>query len=212
MTGSGFKPAGELNRAGAVREVEPGSPLASLLTAAALCNDAVLVPPENSDQEWSIVGDPTEGALLAASSKLGFDRERVNERFPRTAEIPFDSDRKRMVTIHRTEDPDVRIVTAKGAVEAMIQAVTAVASEDGEVELDERTRAIVLDQAAEFAADGYRVLALAGRTVHDGAISQRARVRAGPRAVRPRRHGRPATRGVTPGRRCLSQARASPRS
>jgi Ca2+-transporting ATPase len=171
VTGSGFKPAGELKRSGAVREVESGSPLASLLTAAALCNDAVLVPPEDSDQEWSIVGDPTEGALLAASSKLGFDRERVNERFPRTAEIPFDSDRKRMVTIHRTEDPDVRLVTAKGAVEAMIEAVTGVASDDGEVELDARTRAIVLDQAAEFAANGYRVLAIAGRTVRDGAIA-----------------------------------------
>ncbi len=171
VTGSGFKPSGELKRAGEPRLVEPDSAVASLLTAAALCNDAVLVPPSEEDEEWGIVGDPTEGALLAAASKLGFDRERVNQRFPRAAEIPFDSDRKRMVTIHRTDDPEVRIVAAKGAVEAMIDALTRVASGDGEADLDEETRAIVLNQAVKFAADGYRVLALAGRTVHDGAIA-----------------------------------------
>jgi Ca2+-transporting ATPase len=172
VTGSGFKPSGELTRAGTRRNVEPGSPLASLLTAAALCNDAMLVPPHDEDEEWAIVGDPTEGALLAAASKLGFDRERVNQRFPRIAEIPFDSDRKRMVTIHRADDPEVRVVAAKGAIEAMIEAVTRVASADGETELDDRIRDVVLNQAAAFAAAGYRVLAIAGRTVHDGAIAR----------------------------------------
>ncbi len=171
LTGSGFKPSGELTRAGAHLDVEPGSPLALLLTTAALCNDAVLVPPHDESEEWSIVGDPTEGALLAAASKLGFDRERVNQRFPRAAEIPFDSDRKRMVTIHHTNDPDVRMVAAKGAVEAMIESATAIATADGERQLDEPIRAVVLDQAAQFAAEGYRVLALAGRRVHDGAIA-----------------------------------------
>jgi Ca2+-transporting ATPase len=171
VTGSGYKPSGELKRDGVHLDVEPGTPLASLLTAAALCNDAVLVPPDDEGEEWGIVGDPTEGALLAAASKLGFDRERVNQRYPRTAEIPFDSDRKRMVTIHRTNDPEVRLVAAKGAVEEMIEAVTHLATGDGEVKLDEPARTAILDQAAEFAAGGYRVLAIAGRTVHDGAIA-----------------------------------------
>ncbi|MFW2380905.1 MAG: cation-translocating P-type ATPase [Acidimicrobiales bacterium] len=171
VTGAGFKPSGELMRSGVHRDVEPDSPLASLLTVAALCNDAVLVPPGDGNEEWSIVGDPTEGALLAAASKLGFDRERMNQRFPRAAEIPFDSDRKRMVTIHRTDHPEVRVVAAKGAVEAMIEAVTRVAASTGELELDEPTKMLVLDRAAGFAADGYRVLALAGRSVHDGAIA-----------------------------------------
>ncbi len=171
VTGSGYKPSGELLRDGVHEDVAPGSALASLLTAAALCNDAVLVPPSDRDEEWAIVGDPTEGALLAASSKLGFDRERVNEHYPRTAEIPFDSERKRMVTIHRTDDPEVRLVAAKGAVEAMIEAVTRIATAGGDLELTPGRHDEILARAADFAAAGYRVLAVAGRTVHDGDLS-----------------------------------------
>jgi Ca2+-transporting ATPase len=169
VSGSGYKPSGELVRSGVRREVNAGSPLASLLTAAALCNDAVLVPP-GTDDEWSIVGDPTEGALLAVASKLGFDRERMNLRYPRVAEIPFDSDRKRMLTIHRTDEPEDRLVAAKGAIESMIGAVTRVATGTGDVPIDDELRRVVLDKAADFAAQGYRVLAIAGRTVSDGEI------------------------------------------
>jgi Ca2+-transporting ATPase len=172
VTGSGYKPSGDLWRDGATRDVAQESPLAALLTAGALCNDAVLVPPGDDGEDWSIVGDPTEGALLAVASKLGFDRERMNTRYPRLAEIPFDSGRKRMVTIHRTADPEERLVAAKGAVEAVMEAATHVATGAGDEPIDEPTRRRVLDQAAEFAADGYRVLAIAGRTVHDGAIGQ----------------------------------------
>ncbi len=171
VTGSGYKPSGELLRDGALRDIPPQSPLASLLTAAALCNDAVLVPPSDGDKEWSIVGDPTEGALLTLASKLGYDRERVNVRHPRTAEIPFDSDRKRMVTIHRTPEESGRLVAAKGAVEAVMEAVTRMATADGDVELTAELRRRVLDQADDFAAEGYRVLALAGRRVDDGVLS-----------------------------------------
>ncbi len=171
VTGSGYKPSGEFRREGQSRPVEPESPLASMLTAAALCNDAVLVPPADEDHDWSIVGDPTEGALLAVASKVGFDRERVNQRYPRTAEVPFDSDRKRMVTIHRIPGTDDQLVAAKGATEAMIEAVTHVAASDGDEELAEERRREVLERAAEFAAQGYRVLAIAGRTVHDGELS-----------------------------------------
>ena len=88
VTGSGYKPSGHFLRDGEPIEIAPGSPLASLLAASALCNDAALVPPAEADDEWSIVGDPTEGALLAAASKVGFDRERVNQDYPRTAETP----------------------------------------------------------------------------------------------------------------------------
>jgi Ca2+-transporting ATPase len=63
------------------------------------------------------------------------------------------------------------MVAAKGAVEAVIEAVTHVASEEGDLELTGERREAVLTRAADFAADGYRVLAIAGSTVHDGEIS-----------------------------------------
>ena len=170
VTGSGYKPSGRFLRDGESREIERGSPLASLLTASALCNDAALVPPAEADDEWAVVGDPTEGALLAAASKVGFDRERVNQHYPRTAEIPFDSDRKRMVTVHRMPDSHDRLVAAKGATEAIIEAVTQVATAEGDVELTADRREAILEQADRYAAEGYRVLAIAGRTVHDSEL------------------------------------------
>ena len=172
LSGSGYEPTGDLFQGGRRIEVSDGSPLGDLLTAAVLCNDAVLVPPSEAGEPWSIVGDPTEGALLAAGAKGGYERERLNEAFPRTAEIPFDSERKRMVTIHRSrDDASIGLVATKGAVEATIDAVTSLATSDGNAELTPPLRQQVLDQATAFAADGYRVLAVAGRRITDGELS-----------------------------------------
>jgi len=170
-TGSGYKPSGDLLADGVRVAVNQDTPLASLLTAAALCNDAALVPPDASGGEWDIVGDPTEGALLTVASKVGFDRERMNRDYPRTAEIPFDSERKRMVTVHRVPDRSQLLIATKGAVEVMIDVVSSIASSGGDRQLDDQLRTQVLHEAAEFSAKGYRVLAIAGRLADDGELS-----------------------------------------
>ena len=162
VTGSGYEPAGQIIVNGQPAEAATGTPLAALLTTAALCNDAVLVPPAEAGDEWAVVGDPTEGALLALSAKAGFDRKRLNAEFPRTAEIPFDSERKRMVTIHRTANGSSGLVATKGAIEATIDAIDQVATGTGNLDPTPELRAAVLDRAAEFAAEGYRALAVAG--------------------------------------------------
>ena len=73
-----------------------------LLHGALVCNDAKLE--ERSDEagkrSWQIVGDPTEGAMVVAAAKSGYRRGDVEKALPRIQEIPFDSDRKRMTTIH----------------------------------------------------------------------------------------------------------------
>jgi len=171
VSGSGYEPSGGINVDGHPADVDPGTPLGKLMTAAVLCNDAVLVAPSEAGDEWALVGDPTEGALLALGAKAGFERERVNAEFPRTAEIPFDSERKRMVTIHRTADGSAGLVATKGAIEATIDSIEQVATRAGDRDLTPQLRAEVLDQAAEFAAEGYRVLAIAGRSVPDGVLS-----------------------------------------
>jgi Ca2+-transporting ATPase len=210
VTGSGYEPSGRLVVDGEPAEIGHETPLAALLTAAALCNDAVLVPPAVVGDEWAVVGDPTEGALLALSAKAGFDRERLNEEYPRTAEIPFDSERKRMVTIHRSANGSSGLVATKGAIEATIDAIEQVATREGNIDLTPELRATVLDEAAELAAEGYRVLGVAGRLVPDGELrhvldSEQELVLYGLVAMAdpPRAESRPAveacrTAGITP--------------
>ncbi|NND85486.1 MAG: cation-translocating P-type ATPase [Acidimicrobiia bacterium] len=169
-TGSGFEPEGEILVEGASVRPEDGSPLGNLLLVAALCNDASLVPPDEENDEWSVIGDPTEGALLALAAKGGFDRASVNGNYPRVGEIPFDSERKRMVTLHSSADGGVSLGAVKGAIEVTIDFIDLVATPDGPVELSPALREQILERATTYAAEGYRVLSLCGRFEHDMAI------------------------------------------
>ncbi len=151
LTGTGYQPRGQLLRDGRPADPAAEPALGRLLTAAALCNDAALHPGEDG-QDWVAVGDPTEAALLAAAMKLGLRPERLAAGVPRVTEVPFDSDRKRMTTVHRRPAGGVRVI-CKGAPEVILSrpllagdpAVTAAAS----------------TAAGQFARDGFRVLAVA---------------------------------------------------
>ncbi|QBS45329.1 cation-translocating P-type ATPase [Nocardia sp. CS682] len=123
-----------------------------LLAAAALCNDARLSARDTGDGEWTALGDPTETALLCAAVKLGMDRHELAAEMPRTGERPFDSDRKRMTTIHRLRTGGYRVI-CKGAPEAVLNHVVL---EDDPTLLRRATA-----QADRWAHAGYRVLAVA---------------------------------------------------
>jgi Ca2+-transporting ATPase len=152
VNGPGYGPEGAVTRDG--RHLLPGDApdLDALLVAGVLCNDAALRPPGQDRRDWTPVGDPTEAALLAAAARLGLSAASVTARFPRVAELPFDSDRKRMTTVHRLEAGGVRVI-CKGAPEAMLSA--SVIGDD----LAAIGRAAA--RAGELAADGFRVLAVA---------------------------------------------------
>jgi Ca2+-transporting ATPase len=168
VTGSGYSPEGIIAISGQPPDLSAGMPLAELIIAAALCNDAVLVPPATVNEDWSIIGDPTEGALLALAGKAGVERDQVNRDFPRTAEIPFDSERKRMITVHRSVDGNSGFVATKGAIEATIDALTQVATRAGPRDMTPEDHVRIMDKADEYSGEGYRVLAIAGRAVVDG--------------------------------------------
>jgi len=152
LEGAGYAPAGRVREAGRVLEPADTPDVTDLLTAAVLCNDAALRPPEDDGQPWAAVGDPTEAALLAAGGKAGLDPASLATRLPRVAELPFDSARKRMTTVHGLPDGGVRIV-CKGAPESVL-APDVLAT-------DAATVARAAHRAEELARDGYRVLAIA---------------------------------------------------
>ncbi|MBO0815631.1 MAG: cation-transporting P-type ATPase [Actinobacteria bacterium] len=152
ISGSGYGPIGVLTRCGLAMDAGQAPDLARLLTAGALCNDAALRPPGDDRPGWTAVGDPTEAALLSAAVKAGLDPVELQGSFPRVAELPFDSDRKRMTTAHRLPGGGVRVVS-KGAPEVMLTPET--------IAGDAAALRRAADRAAELARAGFRVLAIA---------------------------------------------------
>jgi Ca2+-transporting ATPase len=129
-----------------------GEPWSSLLAALAQCNDAQ----RGADREW--IGDPTEVALALAAADAGYERSDLDKDAPRVAELPFDSERKRMTTLHRHGRGIVGYT--KGAPESVLPRCTAVFGADGKIPLQ---RQCLLASAEQMAADGLRVLAVAMR-------------------------------------------------
>ncbi len=159
ITGDGYAPAGAFYENG--HQCNPASEpaLLALLRAAALCTNARL---QEQEGEWRIFGDPTEGALLTAAAKAGLWKERLEQTHPRVDEIPFDSQRKLMTTIHR--DPQGRVVVfTKGSIEAVLSGSTIIADGNREIPLTPERREALLKMNQALASDGVRILACATR-------------------------------------------------
>jgi P-type Ca2+ transporter type 2C len=142
---------------GAVREAPVESlpetaPWPQLARAMALCNDA------EESASGELQGDPTETALCAAAREAGYVKAALAEAMPRVMELPFDSDRKRMTTVHR--DGEGYLALTKGAPESVVPRCARHATVEGEGTLDAPA---VLAEAERMAAAGLRVLAVASR-------------------------------------------------
>ena len=148
VSGSGYAPKGQIVADGrAAREDAAG--LRRLLRGIVLCNDARLVAPRE-DTEWSASGDPLEAALLAVAAKGGKDTQHAPDQWRRATELPFDSHRRRMTTLHVNPEGDW-LVTSKGAPEAVLEGLTDTGS----------TLASAREEAEALARAGYRVIAVA---------------------------------------------------
>ncbi|MGX6607090.1 cation-translocating P-type ATPase [Micromonosporaceae bacterium Da 78-11] len=150
--GTGYTPQGEVHHDDRLVTGSEAPDLTELLRAAVLCNDGALQPPDGDNEDWVPVGDPTEVALIAAGAKLGIDRRALRVELPRSDELPFDSIRKRMSTMHRLPDGRDRTV-CKGAPEAVLQPAVL---DDPPALISQATQ-----RADALAAQGYRVLAVA---------------------------------------------------
>ena len=163
--------------------------LALLLAGGALCNDSLLE--DHEEDEYSAVGDPTEGALVVAAAREGLKKPDIEDALPRVGEVPFDSKRKRMTTVHEVvsgsglETLEVPrsvlnvvqgsvsyIVFTKGAVDSLLEISSDVWTDDGHIEpLTEGWRERISAANERLAADGIRVLGVGLRRLQsvDGA-------------------------------------------
>ena len=130
-----------------------------LATAMTLCSDA------EPDESGNAVGEPTECALVNFATKSGILKPEVSVKQPRIGEVPFDSMRKMMTTVHKTSDGKI-IQYTKGAPDELLRRCTKIITENGIEPLTDKKRAEILAQNKEMADKALRVLAAACR-MHD---------------------------------------------
>lgn len=171
VTGDGYNPKGDFMYDGQPIRASAYPDLDMLLKALPLCNDAYLETSglEVDQLSYRMVGDPTEGALVVVAAKAGYWRFDLENDLPRVAEIPFDSERKRMTTIHQHTNSHHEtwmkgksyLAFVKGAPDVMLDLCTHW-YKDGEIlPLTESDRRRILETNASLASKALRVLAAA---------------------------------------------------
>lgn len=162
VSGGGYSPKGDIMRLDHDQQATPfdnGLPqaLRACLMAGVLCNNAQL---KQKGEHWSVVGDPTEGALITAAAKADLIQTRLAALKPRLDSIPFESQYQYMATLH---DAETRIIYVKGSVEALLSRCTQMLDSQGQVVPLERS---VIEHAVEaMTSQALRVLAFAQKTV-----------------------------------------------
>jgi len=159
VTGAGYGTAGHFRIDGV--PIDPGehSHLLLALRIGALCNDAVL---ERTTTGARVLGDPTEGALIVAAEKAGLGRQQLQADYERIDEVPFDSARKRMVTVHRTASGAL-VAFVKGSPGTILDGATNVICRGQARTISASDRQRVLETNRRLAAEALRVLAVASR-------------------------------------------------
>ncbi|MGI5151643.1 HAD-IC family P-type ATPase [Plantactinospora sp. CA-294935] len=157
VTGAGYAPDGELRDGqGAAVTAAASQALCWSLLAGAGCNDAQL---HREGDEWVLIGDPTEAAMLVVAAKAGLDHHEVTTGYPRMGTVPFSSERQYMATLHEEPNSGGRVALVKGGVERIIALCRTQMGADGanrRLDVD-----AVLNAAESLAGQGLRVLATA---------------------------------------------------
>ena len=181
VTGSGYTPVGDFTKDGDVVSLDTYPAVKTALWIGTLNNDAQLEHAgEQAGQEtYRMIGDPTEGSILVAALKAGASAKALNDAYPRKEEIPFDSVRKRMVTVHSVEDPEDKdispisesdqkrewhVVAVKGAPDVVLQLCSHIQTlKNGDQKLTEERRQEILAANDTMTGGALRVLGVAYR-------------------------------------------------
>ena len=166
IDGLGYEPEGRLLLGGQELTATAIDELRNILNACVLCNDAHLVP---QDGQTSLVGDPTEGALVVLAAKAGIAPEEVRARLPRSNEVPFDSATKIMATLHEhPDDPGRSVLIVKGAPDVVLEHSSRVLTREGLREIDYGRALHLQDTNESLGGEGLRVLAVAWKELPGG--------------------------------------------
>jgi P-type Ca2+ transporter type 2C len=161
VAGDGYAPSAAISLEERQVASSDRSALSLLARGAALCNNARLVGPDTPLGVWQAIGDPTEGALLALAAKTGIDLTELQNRALRTWEIPFDSERKRMTTIHR--EADGLVAYMKGSPTGVLDLCRWSLENDETVELGASARQAWVERNDGLARRAMRVIGFAYR-------------------------------------------------
>ncbi len=163
ITGEGYDPDGTIT----ARDVSIPLNIDQCLVPAVLCNDAVIRSDSTSEQiDWTLVGDPTEGALVTLGMKAGLDVEKIRSSSPRLAEIPFDSEHKYMATIHSLNglnevSDQSAVMFVKGAPDVLLARCSTTTLHDHSVVSIDFHFDAINDHIQRLGASGLRALAVA---------------------------------------------------
>ncbi|HTX78267.1 MAG TPA: HAD-IC family P-type ATPase, partial [Longilinea sp.] len=170
VTGVGYAPEGAIKEDNGKRlDVKTDADLRRVLLAAGMCNNSRLLPPgsnsngdEKKSKSWTILGDPTEAALLVVAYEGGLDLQAEERSCPRVRELPFESRRKRMSTIHLLSGAH-EIAFVKGAPKEVMELSTHIQQKGIAQSITDNWREAIMAANDEMARNGLRVLAIAQR-------------------------------------------------
>lgn len=159
VEGLGYEPDGRILLDGNALDQSGLDELSPILRAGVLCNDAHL---SSQDGRTTLVGDPTEGALVVLAAKAGLEPESIRAEFPRVNEVPFDSATKIMATMHaHPSDSGRSVLVVKGAPDVVLEYSGRVMTPVGPQDID-YGRAMSLQETNDgLGGEGLRVLAVA---------------------------------------------------
>jgi len=163
VTGTGYQPEGEFLIDDVKVDPQEDPELEMLLRIGTLNNDSHI---QQQNGNWVCYGDPTEGAFVVAAEKAGMGNKALNEQYPRVSEIPFDSTRKRMTTVHKTPEGKL-LAFVKGAPEMLLDRSIKI-MDGGERDITDADKTDNLRTMQDMAQDALRVLAMSYKELPDG--------------------------------------------
>jgi len=179
VTGTGYIPQGDFQINGGTIDIREYPAATTALWVGALNNDALLELTE--DGTYKMIGDPTEGSIIVAAAKADKEYQELSDDYPRVQEIPFDSVRKRMTTIHHVRDPqtddfspfktddtvkDWYVVAVKGAPDVMLELCQHYQTyDDKQADMTDSVRERIRVANDQMASKALRVIAVAYKII-----------------------------------------------